>query len=559
MAKFRATPGAVGAVRGAIAVTGQRRRKMAYRFEALLAGLAGLGKYPLDGVSVVDKDAEYLGARLLVGDEASFCDGLVYVGDCSKLPSLPLKSRCAFLLGGNGIERVKLGEVGANAAAFAPAADMLRLWHDLLDKFYVSAKAAASATALLKSLANGKGMQFLLDACADILQNPVLVSLVTETSFLASRRYEITDPSAIESFDSYFVSEKYRKPYDDQKIKEKLDSSQAPIIFNAGFKGGVRRIIGHIKAGDQHLGSVLILESNKPFEDADVHLTQVVCDVMSVEFQRGNSFKSSQLALNDSHLRGLICGKPRSDTFLLDWLRSLGWEGRSNYYALSIDAEPISSNCYNVDPARTYIEDKIPNCKTAFHGGNVLVLANPSSDAQLDEIKKIGAYVKKVNASCGISMRFANINHFYANLQNAGEAIVAGKLLNRKSAIYFFADLRVYIILLKASDSINLNEFYHKALDKLTEHDEKYGTEYYKTFYRLLHSGGDKAATANNLFIHRNTLNYRLSKIFDLIDVDLENGGESMFLQLSYKIKELIRCIEAPASASAGRSAADGF
>jgi DNA-binding PucR family transcriptional regulator len=82
-------------------------------------------------------------------------------------------------------------------------------------------------------------------------------------------------------------------------------------------------------------------------------------------------------------------------------------------------------------------------------------------------------------------------------------------------------------------------------LDKLAEHDEKYGTEYYKTFYRLLHSGGDKAAAANNLFIHRNTLNYRLSKIFDLIDVDLQNGEEAIFLHLSYKMKELMRCIEA--------------
>ncbi|MDR1439839.1 MAG: hypothetical protein LBJ10_07475, partial [Clostridiales bacterium] len=416
---------------------------MAYRFGALLSAL---GQYPLEGASVVDKEAEYLGVKLLAGDEASFCDGMVYIGDCANLPHLPIQSRCAFLLVGDGIGRLRLEDIGANAAALGSSADVPRLHRDLLDRFCVSAKAAESATALLKSLANGKGMQFLLDACADFLKNPVLVHLVTETHFISSQRYEITDPSAIESFESYFVSEKFRKPYDDQKIKEKLDSSPVPIIFDAGFKGGVRRIIGHIKAEDQHLGSVLVLESNKPFEDVDIHLAQVVCDAMSVEFQRGNSFKASQLALNDSHLRGLICGKPHSDVFMGDWLRSLGWDSRSNYYALSIDAEPISRNCYSVDPARTYIEDKIPNCKTSFHGGNVVVLANPSSDAQLDEIKKkIGAYVKKVNASCGISLRFANINHFCANLQNANEAIIAGRLLNKKSAVYDFADLRVYI------------------------------------------------------------------------------------------------------------------
>jgi DNA-binding PucR family transcriptional regulator len=42
--------------------------------------------------------------------------------------------------------------------------------------------------------------------------------------------------------------------------------------------------------------------------------------------------------------------------------------------------------------------------------------------------------------------------------------------------------------------------------------------------------------TANALFIHRNTLKYRLAKISELTDIDLSDPDEKLYLSLSLRL-----------------------
>jgi len=49
----------------------------------------------------------------------------------------------------------------------------------------------------------------------------------------------------------------------------------------------------------------------------------------------------------------------------------------------------------------------------------------------------------------------------------------------------------------------------------------------------VLDLGGDVAAAAGRLYIHRTTLYYRLDRIADLIGVDLRHSAERTDLQLA--------------------------
>jgi len=42
--------------------------------------------------------------------------------------------------------------------------------------------------------------------------------------------------------------------------------------------------------------------------------------------------------------------------------------------------------------------------------------------------------------------------------------------------------------------------------------------------------------TANELFIHRNTMSYRIKKIFDIINIDLSCSETVFNLMMSYKV-----------------------
>ena len=49
-------------------------------------------------------------------------------------------------------------------------------------------------------------------------------------------------------------------------------------------------------------------------------------------------------------------------------------------------------------------------------------------------------------------------------------------------------------------------------------------------------NGGNQTPTANDLFIHRSTLMYRLERIQKLIGIDLEDSDTRLFIQIAMRL-----------------------
>lgn len=64
----------------------------------------------------------------------------------------------------------------------------------------------------------------------------------------------------------------------------------------------------------------------------------------------------------------------------------------------------------------------------------------------------------------------------------------------------------------------------------LTAHDERSGTSYVDTLYEWLRHPGDPRAASKALRIHPNTLRYRMAKLGELVDVDLEDPDTRLAL-----------------------------
>ena len=73
----------------------------------------------------------------------------------------------------------------------------------------------------------------------------------------------------------------------------------------------------------------------------------------------------------------------------------------------------------------------------------------------------------------------------------------------------------------------------HPAVGILTQYDLEYGTELLKTLHVYLRNSMNQIHTANALYIHRNTLKYRLARIVELTGIDLSDGEDTLYLSLS--------------------------
>ena len=86
----------------------------------------------------------------------------------------------------------------------------------------------------------------------------------------------------------------------------------------------------------------------------------------------------------------------------------------------------------------------------------------------------------------------------------------------------------------------NLNDLCHPAVISLLKYDTKYKTNYAETLYAYVSNGQNQTKSANALHIHRNTLTYRITKIAEIIGIDLDDNTLMLHLLLSFKIQDYV-------------------
>ena len=89
------------------------------------------------------------------------------------------------------------------------------------------------------------------------------------------------------------------------------------------------------------------------------------------------------------------------------------------------------------------------------------------------------------------------------------------------------------------SDPTVLQNFYLKTLGSITDYDNKNGTDYIKTLQSYITHNKNTAMISNELFIHRNTVNYRLKKIEELFALDLNDLHTITNFQIAFHILSL--------------------
>lgn len=92
----------------------------------------------------------------------------------------------------------------------------------------------------------------------------------------------------------------------------------------------------------------------------------------------------------------------------------------------------------------------------------------------------------------------------------------------------------IYKFLFTNGDNEELRNYCDKRLQKLEEYDSANNTELINTFLAYYMNGYNATKTADSLYIHRNTLQYRLSKINELLGLKADDYGEYL---------EIINCI----------------
>jgi DNA-binding PucR family transcriptional regulator len=90
------------------------------------------------------------------------------------------------------------------------------------------------------------------------------------------------------------------------------------------------------------------------------------------------------------------------------------------------------------------------------------------------------------------------------------------------------------------SETEDLSRYLHPALPKLASYDTENGTNLELTLHTYLKNSCSTTDTAKALYLHRNSVIYRLRRIEELCDIDLDDTDTRFRLRLSYALSNVI-------------------
>lgn len=139
--------------------------------------------------------------------------------------------------------------------------------------------------------------------------------------------------------------------------------------------------------------------------------------------------------------------------------------------------------------------------------------------------------------TCGISpskQGYAAVSDGYR------KAVMALKVatLHGESCVGY-SDMGIYKLLVHIKDTSVLHEIYDETLGTLEEFDSANGTDYMETLKRYLENDSSVQEVARITFVHRNTVNYKLRRIKEILGCEL-NYEDKLRLMLSFFIKEFL-------------------
>jgi sugar diacid utilization regulator len=234
------------------------------------------------------------------------------------------------------------------------------------------------------------------------------------------------------------------------------------------------------------------------------------------------------------------------------------WDLNLNYqlYLFSINAEkdiPTEDAYYFYEikerimqRLHTLMQNEISSEYILFsYEKNIVLLINYPEAAEVREadiqlIKdELVAKIEKFYFNIGAGSFITGVEQIAESYQQASYVIDFLKATERKNVIYYYNQLGIMRLLWQINQE-ELQEFTTEYLAKLIEYDKGSSTEWLDTLGVYLEEGGSIQQAAKRLFIHPNTMSYRVKRIKEILGIDLQDQEVQLNLLAAYKICKYI-------------------
>lgn len=325
---------------------------------------------------------------------------------------------------------------------------------------------------------------------------------------------------------------------DSIRLKELISKMQAYDIAALGINEG--QISEEMTAYcEEHKLPLFELPERFPLVD----LSQIICKRLVLEENDKNAAEQLFTSILDAeHLN-------RENVFAQARFLNIDLSGEFRVIEFAFLKEQDKDDSFAVGQAiRRIIHTEFArylsqNILTRLQAGTVLALV-PAGDISEERLKEIlFRIVKMVRQECatGLVVGVGNSTGYLEDVNlsrnEASTAIRVADLSGQQEAVFFYKDQGIYTLLSKITDSKFLDAFVEKHIGKLIRADEVNKSNLCETLETYINHNCNAKETAESMYIHRNTLNYRLGKIQEILGNKCNDMDSCLTLKLAFMIR----------------------
>ncbi|MEW5920845.1 MAG: helix-turn-helix domain-containing protein [Bacillota bacterium] len=353
------------------------------------------------------------------------------------------------------------------------------------------------------------------------------------------------------------------------KLMEQVNKLKQTIILPSFPKNGLMRcrLIAPITVGDNILGYVSILEDlQHKLGEMEYLAIEHAVTVFTVKIMQNKIAYDVEERIKGDFLDDLINKNYHSHKDIMQRASYLGHDLTEQHQVMFIDIDNFS---YYVEKQKgnesklsllkrrvfevvsKCLEEKIPASIIGSKSEAIVAVVPLSKKRSFPKLGDVGEFIKErvkslipeITVSIGIGRVCNSIDEIKISYQEARRTLFIAKKFGKRDQVINYDSLGAYKILFNVNNMDELQEFLDQTLGALLKYDRAKKNEILiPTLKSYLACNCNNQKTADNLFIHLNTLKYRLQKIQDIGAVDLNDPESRLDLQLALKILEIKNC-----------------
>jgi len=309
-----------------------------------------------------------------------------------------------------------------------------------------------------------------------------------------------------------------------------------------------------LKVEKRVAGYLSLVDKQEPLDDFDRMVLTYGADVCAIELAKSRAIAFAVEQARGDWVQMWLSGTPADDDLLTTRAQQAGFDPSSGYMVAVFRAATKSGTPLPLESLISLVRDDMARRQINGAVGqyvDVIVAIYPIENvSQTIRIRRLVEEVRDQLTTrspsglvgAGISRPATGLSALRESYREAKDAVSIANELGDREDTTFYGDLKLFQLLLalKERNLDHLRRFYYDTLGLLVEHDERKQGDLIRTLNGFFEANGNLAKAAQDLDVHRNTLVYRLERISELTEMNLDDADNRLILHLALKIQRVL-------------------